>query len=529
MADYTGLNSSERSFDRSPTQTTILQVRDPRDDSPERKGSETPEQAVIRSRKHPIYAVREQQLITNILGLRGGRPYVNARLARFPGEPKLMFEGGQNRQGRHIQGRREQTHVVPYLTRVALKINQFVFGPGVKRDGISEDVDEDINREGQSVDAFMREASELITACGWCWIGIDAPVVTSSTTQADVNREKIRPYWQLYTALEVVDWHYDDLGNLKWLLLEGTQMDSMDATQARNCSRCRWLWTERDVTTYIYGDGKNGRSKDEIVRQETMPHSFGIVPFVAAGVITADPHIFDSLEGIQKTIMDLQSANRQNYFEGVFPQRYFPQSYLDQFIDQKTKAIQNDRVGMAIGNHDAILVGDGEQPPGVIMPESAPLDSMRSETEYLKKELFETAGLLLRTESRASQTAEAKAFDHLEVEQGLRERAQVLEEAEREAVQISKIIDPQFAEWEPVYPTDFGARDFVKQMQAYVMLSNVSMPVEVQRLVLSNIVEGLEAMGVALTDEQLEAAKESINNMEDAVARVPQLPMEDGE
>jgi hypothetical protein len=509
------LAAVEKFYDQGRTISSVVFAKDAESNGPKQKGTETPAQAVIRTRKNPVLAARECQLNINVLGLRGGRPYVNSRLARFPGEPELMWSGG-TANSTHIQGRKQQTHVLPYLSRIASKINQYIFGQGIQREGADEDVMDDITRTGQSIDQFMRGVSDLITACGWCWIGVDLPAITDRTTLAEQRNSKIRAYWQLYAPQEVVDWSYSETGVLEWLLLETQITKTADATTPRSTHKARVNWTPQSATVYVYKNGKNGMPKEEIMSEEEIPHTFGLVPFVLAGSPSPLPHVFDSLEGVNKTIMDLMSANRTNFFEGVFPMRYFPASQQERWMDDKMQGGKPAHIGAAIGMHDACFVEEGETPPGVVAVNSSDFEAMRRECEYLKHELFETAGLLIKQESRAAQSADSKAFDQLEIEQGLRERAQVLQEAEEKAVAISVAIDNNFKDYQPKYPDQFSVRDFVKELETYVLLGNMILPDGVNKLVVKKVIDTLAKMGVPSSKEEIEALMKEAEGFEGA-------------
>jgi len=506
-SDYTGKNAAERGYGQGRNISGIVKpTYSNAASSPKPENGETQEQAYIRTRMNPLLMKRLKQLKRNILGLRGGRPYITARLSRFPGEPSLMFEGGTNREGKHIDGRCEQTHVVPHLTRIANKISQYVLS-SVERGEVDNDLIRDITRRGESLNSFMRKVNDMITACRWCWIGVDLPSFDHSPSVLEQKKNKLRPYWTLWSPTEVVDWAFDEVGGLVWLLAESSiEIGDDDPRSARGVRAVRYLYERDQVTAYVYGDGNNV-PRHLIEDQQTIYTGYGLVPFVLAGELSDDPHLFDSLEGINKTIMDLESANRQNYFEGVFPQRYFPASMRRAWQDPKTTGAQSGGIGLAIGNHDAIFVDPEESPPGIVAPNALiSFEPMRREIDTLKREMYETAGLLIRQESRAAQSGESKAFDHIEVEQGLRERSLMLEEAEKKAIAVTKAISPGTPEWEPVYPREFNVSNFIEEMKALVLAANTAMPDEMMRIVLKGMIDRVERAGIPITAEDKEAA-----------------------
>jgi hypothetical protein len=76
-------------------------------------------------------------------------------------------------------------------------------------------------------------------------------------------------------------------------------------------------------------------------------------------------------------------------------------------------------------------------------------------------------------ELRTVQSAESKAFDHLDTNATLRQRANLLQTAERAVVAKIRELDPNFAAYEPVYNADFDVSDVTADAQALVQIGNV--------------------------------------------------------
>jgi hypothetical protein len=205
---------------------------------------------------------------------------------------------------------------------------------------------------------------------------------------------------------------------------------------------------------------------------------------------------------MQRTIMDLESCNRQNFYENVFPQRYLPESSVQSYADRQDKV--SDAATMIMSDKMPILVAPGEVVPGVIMPDSGSLRSVREEITDLKRELYDAVGLMLSKETRQVESAQAKAFDHLDVSALMRCRAETLEEGETEAVEISKAFDPSFDDWVPEYTRDFDVPDFGGDVTAIVDAMSVSLPDEVMRVFQGKLYRTVAKMGSGEVDEETE-------------------------
>ena len=467
---------------------------------------------VIAKRENPTYTSRKNQLEINLLGLKGGRPYINARLSRFPGESKSDWEGTVRKDGSIVTGRRDQSHSIPYLGRIAEKINQHVLGVRPSRNGADVDVLADITSDGESLNQFIRRLNSLVTTCRWAWIGLDVAAMQSgSISQADKERLKLRPYWKLYSALEVVDWKIDAKGGISWLLTEETVYIAPDPFSASVSAKVRRLWQPGQVTTFTFKPGENTVIAEEVSLLEIRPGvSLPVVPFVLVGEISADPHQFDNLESVNKTIMDLESANRSNFFHCVFPQPYVPASLLDT-VKQQFEVSADAAVSMIFGQGYPILLNPGDPTPGYMMPDAAATGTIREELKALKGELFDSVGLMLQQETRQVASAESKAWDYLDVSQVMRERAELLEDAEIKAVKIMTLWDPTIKAWTPSYNRAFDVGSFKDEIEAITKALAVSMPDELARFFLSKLFERAKKIGQTnLSEKDDKAIAEAI-------------------
>ena len=70
-----------------------------------------------------------------------------------------------------------------------------------------EEFMEDADLEGRSFDALMREAQRFASVYGHVWLLMDKPS-TNVMTRAEELHQGIRPYLNIYTPENVLDWHY---------------------------------------------------------------------------------------------------------------------------------------------------------------------------------------------------------------------------------------------------------------------------------------------------------------------------------
>ena len=109
-----------------------------------------------------------------------------------------------------------------------------------------------------------------------------------------------------------------------------------------------------------------------------------------------------------------------------------------------------------------------------IQPNATDLKAIPETIRDGRAALFESVGLaLFNREQRQIQTAESKAFDHLDTAATLRQRANLLEAAERRSVGLLQAADPAFRAYEPVWNKDFDVPDATGDAQALLQVGNI--------------------------------------------------------
>lgn len=111
-----------------------------------------------------------------------------------------------------------------------------------------------------------------------------------------------------------------------------------------------------------------------------------------------------------------------------------------------------------------------------LTPNSNDIEAIRREIIRRRKELFDVVGMMLAKDTKSSESAEVKAWDRLDPQAVLAERAQALEEAETRAVAISKELDSTFREYKPKYLREFDISDMKEDFENLVTLSNMKLP-----------------------------------------------------
>lgn len=462
---------------------------------------------ILATRKNRVLASRGDQIAMNWLAYNGGEPYIEERLSRWPSESDVDFLGDATLTP-PATGRKDRAFLVNYAKRIAHKINQYVFQSEVSREGIDHRFQADVTTTGMSINQFMAEVSSLLTACRWCWVGIDRPPASGGASVAAREAAGDRIYWQIYQPNEVVDWSFDARGGLAWLLTERNVYTDSDPRVEPGASKVRYLWEPGRVSKMVMAD-----KGDDFKAVEEIPFTLREVPFIPCGYISDDPWWFDEVELIQRAIMDLLSSRDTQIFKAVFALLVVSKSFQEAMQIEGLSANQARRK-MGIGNP---LVETGEE-SGLTRYLNAPTDVFAIINEAkkdLEKTLFEIVGLNMSApESRQVASAEAKAWDHLDPETVLKERATVLEELEEKAVDMSaRLGGGVFRPYRPIYGKKFDISDFEADIRAVTTANSLTLPPKAEKLLQKAAVSSV-GKRFQVDPGELKAALEEIETWE---------------
>lgn len=216
---------------------------------------------------HPIYGKmlgRWRFLLNSFMG--GEKYKKNGYLTRYAYESEIDYEE-----------RLRQTPLDNQCRSIINVYNAFLFREPCERDYGSLESDpslkpflKDADLDGRSLDSFMKEVSTYSSVFGHCWVVLAKPN-SNARTRAEELQQEIRPYVNLVTPLNVLDWGwersasgYHYLSYLKYI--EDSEYENFTVIKE---------WTEVDIKTHIIDEeGKEVR--------ETMvePNQLGRIPAI---------------------------------------------------------------------------------------------------------------------------------------------------------------------------------------------------------------------------------------------------------
>ena len=484
------------------------------------------------SRKHFIMSARGEQLRRNELSVYGGRPYIEERLWRAPNETDISWDGDP---ARGIVGRKTRTALVSDAGRIANKINQYIFKTPAVRDGADPAFLKNCTGDSEGVHDFMQRVCLSITFGGWCWLQVDRAPLAEGEQETLANKERVK--WILWNAVDIPDWCIGADGEIRWLIACSHVYKNDDPNVDAKEGTLFTLYEKRADGVYITEE-TDGKVEIEGLRTGVRLPGLEKIPFVLIGRPSTRAWWFDDVENLQAQVLNLDSQHNETLTENVFPQMVVPTSLAnslevklsEQNIDGK-KVVALIRE-LTLGRR--IPIQESSEDKGIsryIMP-TGDLKLLTDECTRKRALLFDMAGLaLFNKESRQIQTAESKQFDQLDTNSTLGNRALLLQAAEQKLVELSKMFDSSFKEWEPKYPVDFDVVDIAALAQALTQVANApDKTPKMRRLVAKAVVRILKelAAGIA-TDEEFDDALKEIDEHDFAEPAMLPNPFGDDE
>ena len=361
----------------------------------------------------------------------------------------------------------------------------------MENDPILENMVKDIDLDGQSLDAFMKEAQIWSSVYGHCWIVVDKPK-SNAGTRAEELEQAIRPYFNLYTPENVFDWKWErtDSGRHKLSYLK-LRESVVKLDKVNQISYFR-EWTEESVRLYEV----SGESEKLI---EEMDNPIGVIPAVYVPAARTVTRGIGKSDIADISIMQKAIYNELSEIEQLI--RISNHPTLVKTYDTDASAGAGGVVNMP-DELDASLKPYMMQPSGANL--QAVMESIAKKTESINR--MAHLGAVRGTDAvKASGIALQTEFQLLNAR--LAEKADLLQLAEEQLWRFVAIWQGKMPDVEIDYPDSFDIRDYPNELQflQQARASGVNSPTfsrEVDKLIVDLI----------LDDELLQQAYDEIDS-----------------
>ena len=415
-------------------------------------------------REHPLYAENKATWERAKAAYSGGRQYIDTALIKHVSEIDLEFEE-----------RRRRAYYFNYPRKIARVITQFVFSQEPKREDAVPEIVEDFSRSGLRTNEVMRQFSTYLNVYGAAWMAVDAPIFDGELDIESKQAGRIRPYAVALDPLSVIDWAYGSDGLLSWAIVSEYSYTAADPFTPPIKVNKRRLWTRTDWT--LFTKDTNG-----ITIEASGAHNLGVVPLLyyaeTDGYGMDANHWFEDVVRISDAILNNESEAQMNIVKQMFGllvvSENFANSARNTPENQDNANTEPQKFSHVIARSAAIWESAEEKTTSrYISPTGVETQTIRSENQNLKKELFDVVGLAVQKDSKEAQSAESKAWDNQNVQQFLAIRADILEQVENQAWALMQKWDSTVTTPKVSYNREFSVIDLKATIDSLIGLDSV--------------------------------------------------------
>lgn len=422
----------------------------------------------LMQRENAFYSKMKTIWERNLAAYAGGRKYIEVALIKHLSEIQDEY-----------RERIARAYYFNWPRKIARIITQYVLATRPERENAQPDLVEDFSRTGLRADEVMRQFSTMLNIYGCAWLAVDMPFFDGVKTKADEVRERLRPYCIPLSPLSVPDWSYGRDGLLDWVVTEEKFMDSTDPFTEPKWATVRKLWTRDSLL--VMERHQDGRTPEPRV----IDHKLGVVPFIrhveVDGYGIHGNHWMEDVVSISDAILNNESEAQMNTVKQMFGLLVVSESFAYNTVAEvkKREKLKDDdgeipkSVSATIARSAAIIESPEEKGTSrYISPSGVENAVIRTDNANLVKQMLECIGLTTSKDTRMVESAEAKAWDAQALEQLMKTRADVLEQAEIKAWELMNKWQKTIPVPKISYNRSFALLDMKEAIAALLELSS---------------------------------------------------------
>lgn len=427
------------------------------------------------------------------------------------------YEGGRAWFGKHIfqylkegadeyAARVKRAYRFNHTREVVDLLNKYIFKTTIAR---SESAPEVIRRFWQSstknglpIDQFAREISKKSSIGGRIWVVVDSTNSEDVVTKADEKRSDARVFAYAVTPQHVLDFSYDERGELNWILIHEVGRDDDNPLTSTGVLVNRYrLWTREEWT--LLKVVKSGRQTVIEVDDEGF-HDLGVVPVVRVDNTVSDepwtsPALIADIAYLDRAVANYLSNLDAIIQDQTFSQLAMPAQGLlsgekgyDKLVEMGTKRI-------------FLFDGEGGTAPFYLSPDPTQAQLILEAVNKIISEIYHSVGMAgERTKQDNSMGIDnssgvAKAFDFERVNSLLLSKADSLELVENRICHLAALWGGEKVKEDEMwvsYPETFDVRGLYDEFDIATKLAAVEAPdtmrQEQMKIVVSKLFPRLE-------------------------------------
>jgi hypothetical protein len=177
------------------------------------------------------------------------------------------------------------SELIPESQRSISRLTGALFKEKPKRelkDSRLDEFNEDVDLDGNSINGFMEEVIKSILAYGSTRILINARRTKSGRklSRGQEKALKLRPYAIVYNPLSVIDWDYDDYGQLTMIRIKESRVAKLDPADPISPHVRIIKFIHYDREKFQWWEFAKQDGKVTLQNQDGDSHGLGVVPMV---------------------------------------------------------------------------------------------------------------------------------------------------------------------------------------------------------------------------------------------------------
>jgi hypothetical protein len=469
-------------FAFSPGQTIVVDPRDAESsiDLAPLDATQKQLKALI-SRRHPEYEDRlaHWQLLEQTY--EGGRDWYGANIFQYIKEGMREYADRVQRAYRFNHSREVVDLLNKYLFKQVITRNDTDAPASVKAFWSRA------TRNGLGIDDFSRQISKKASIFGRIGVVVDNTSNGEAMSLADLKETGYQTYAYIVTPDQMLDYSWDDQGELNWILIAEAYRDDGDPLTSTGDVMTRYrLWTKTEWR--LFEEVREGR---RVVIKEVGQgmHKLGVVPVILAdNVITDEQYTVPAL--IEDIVyLDRAAANYLSNLDAIIQDQTFSQLAMP--AQNVLPGSDNYTTLMDMGTKRVFLYdGESGQQPFYLSPDPKQAQIILAVVNKIINEIYHTVGLAgERTKQDNAlgidnSSGVAKAYDFERVNALLSAKASSLESVENRIVALvalwngeeKSVTDPLVS-----YPRNFDTRGLYDEFDIAARLMLIEAPDSVRQ------------------------------------------------
>lgn len=281
---------------------------------------------------------------------------------------------------------------------------------------------------------------------------------STAITQEQLNREKNQPIVTVINPEALVDWVWDDAGNLTMAkVLEEVDATESLLTKTHIAIRRYWYYTPEG---WFYIDD-NGEDDDLPVMAVGAWTNTKSAPFIVWRIGLSGRSLVADAATTQRELYNVRSEITEQRRETLFCMLSAPDAGGDE-NDARSKSVGSNNVWW--------FPHDSRHRPDWMAPPAVPMDQMREESELLAAKIAEEMGLDF--DQGGGQTGMAFSFKMSKIVRLLKDVVSSLQRAENQTLREvcrqlgEEASDEAISRW----PSEFDAKDVQKELESFQLL-----------------------------------------------------------